>query len=298
MGTPQFAVPTLMEIAGHGIEVAAVYTQPPRPAGRGLDERRSPVHEAAVALGLTVRHPPRLSGEAEAIAALEPDALVVVAYGLILPEAVLSAAPLGAYNLHASLLPRWRGAAPVARAIMAGDAETGVCVMGMEKGLDTGPVAMVERTPIAPGESAGDLAERLSRLGADLMVRALGGLQRGALTLTPQPEEGATYAAKIDKAEAAIDFGRPAHEVANLIHGLNPMPGAHTLAAGERLKVWRAAVEPGGQGAPGTLLDDELTIACAKGAVRLTEVQRPGKGRVDAAAYRRGARLATGDRLG
>ncbi len=302
MGTPQFAVPTLMEIIGQGHDVAAVYTQPPRPAGRrGLDETKSPVHEAAEALGLDVRHPASsLKDRAEEIAALEADALVVVAYGLILPQAVLDAAEYGAFNVHASLLPRWRGAAPVARAIMAGDAQTGVAVMKMEAGLDTGPVAMEERVAIAPQETAGELTERLARLGADLMGRALGGLQRGALTFTPQAEAGATYAKKIDKGEAAIDFAAPAAAVRAHIHGLSPWPGAHaTLEIGgkpERLKVLRAE-EVAGEGAPGTILDGDLTVACGTGAVRLTRVQRPGKGAVDAADFLRGARVEAGTRF-
>ncbi|MBJ3777404.1 methionyl-tRNA formyltransferase [Acuticoccus mangrovi] len=301
MGTPPFAVPTLMEIVGQGHEICAVYTQPPRPAGRGMAERRSAVHEAADALGIEVRHPTSLREEAGAIAALEADAAVVVAYGLLLPESVLQATRLGAFNVHASLLPRWRGAAPVARAIMAGDAETGVCVMKMEKGLDTGPVAMVERVAIGPDDTAGELTERLSRLGADLMGRALGGLERGALTLEKQPVEGATYANKIDKAEAVIDFDASAEAVRNHIHGLNPMPGAHTtMRVGdktERLKILNVVVVDG-EGEPGTVLDDRLTIACAVGAIRPTRVQRAGKGPVDTDAFLRGARIAVGDRFG
>ncbi|WP_420391800.1 methionyl-tRNA formyltransferase [Acuticoccus sp.] len=301
MGTPPFAVPTLMEAVGQGHEVAAVYTQPPRPAGRGMAERRSAVHDAAAALGIEVRHPVRLAGELEPLAALQPDALVVVAYGLILPEPVLGAAPLGAWNVHASLLPRWRGAAPIARAVIAGDLETGVAVMRMEAGLDTGPVAMMEATPIAPHETAGDLAERLARLGADLMARALGGLERGALTVTPQPEDGVTYAHKIDKAEARIDFAGDAASVRGHVHGLNPMPGAWTTLAlsgrEERLKVLRVVVAEG-EGEPGTVLDDALTVACGAGAVRLLEVQRAGKAPVDAAAFLRGASVPAGTRLG
>lgn len=301
MGTPDFAVPTLMEIVGQGHEVVAVYTQPPRPAGRrGLGETKSPVHEAAEALGIPVHHPVSLKDRAGEIEALGADALVVVAYGLLLPQTVLDAAPLGAYNVHASLLPRWRGAAPIARAIMAGDAETGVGVMKMEAGLDTGPVAMEERIAIHPDDTAGELTERLARLGADLMGRALGGLERGALTLTPQDAEGATYARKIDKAEAAIDFTRPAAAVCAHIHGLSPWPGAHgTLAiAGkaERLKVLRATIAAG-NGAPGTVLDDALTVACGEGAVRLLRVQRAGKSAVDAADFLRGARVGAGDRF-
>jgi len=300
MGTPPFAVPTLMEIAGQGHEIVAVYTQPPRPAGRGMGDRKSAVHEAAEALAIDVRHPETLKGRAEEIEALDADVAVVAAYGLILPRAVLDATRLGAFNVHASLLPRWRGAAPVARAIMAGDAETGVSIMKMEPGLDTGPVAMMERVPIRPDDTAGDLTERLARLGADLMVRALGGLERGALDLVPQPDDGVTYAHKIDKAEARIDFFRPAAEVRNHIHGLNPMPGAWAsldiAGAPERIKVLRAAVVEG-KGEPGTILDGALAVACGEGAVRLLKVQRAGKGPVDADAFLRGARVSAGDRF-
>jgi methionyl-tRNA formyltransferase len=301
MGTPHFAVPTLMEIVGRGHEVAAVYTQPPRPAGRGMGERKSAVHEAAEALALDVRHPGTLKGEAPAIEALEADVAVVAAYGLLLPQAVLDATRLGAYNVHASLLPRWRGAAPVARAIMAGDTETGVSIMKMEKGLDTGPVAMMEKTPIDPDETAGELTERLARLGADVMVRALGGLERDAITLQEQPREGVTYAAKIDKAEAAIDFAEGADAVRRHINGLSPVPGAHaSLSIGgkpERVKVLRAT-RGEGDGAPGTILDEHLTVACGEGAVRLVQVQRAGKGPMDADAFVRGARVSPGDRFG
>lgn len=298
MGTPDFAVPTLMEIAGQGYEVAAVYTQPPRPAGRrGLDERKSAVHEAAEALGIEVRHPVSLKDRADEIKDLAPDVLVVVAYGLILPPAVLDAAPMGAFNVHASLLPRWRGAAPVARAIMAGDTETGVAVMQMEAGLDTGPVAMEERVPIGPTDTAGELAERLSRLGGDLMVRALGALSRGGLALRPQSGAGITYAHKIDKAEAAIDFSKDAEAVRAHIHGLSPWPGAFAMleVAGkpERIKVLFAQTVPG-DGVPGTVLDDQLTVACGRGAVRLLKVQRAGKGVVTADEFLRGARVGAG----
>ncbi|MEM8852615.1 MAG: methionyl-tRNA formyltransferase [Pseudomonadota bacterium] len=303
MGTPDFAVPTLMELAGQGYDVAAVYTQPPRPRGRrGLKDEPSPVHKAALALGLEVRHPLNFKSE-EALAEVEAvgaDAIIVVAYGLILPERVLHAAKEGALNVHASLLPRWRGAAPIARAIMAGDAHTGVAVMAMEKGLDTGPVAMVERIDIAPTDTAGDLTDRLARLGADLMVRALGGVARGQLVFQPQPTEGITYAQKIDKGEAAIDFRQPAEVVRNHIHGLSPWPGAHATLqiAGkeERIKVFRAEAVAG-EGEPGILLDDRLTVACQSGAVRFLEVQRAGKSAVSAAQFLQGARIAPGARF-
>ncbi len=307
-GTPDFAVPTLTEITGQGHEVAAVYTQPPRAAGRGMGERKSPVHQVAEQFGIPVMTPARLKaeGEAERFAALAPDVGVIVAYGQILPKSFLDAPPHGCLNLHGSLLPRWRGAAPVARAIMAGDAETGVMVMRMEEGLDTGPVAMSERVAIAPDATAGELSSQLSLLGADLMVRALAALSRGVLGFTPQAEDGVTYAKKIDKGETRIDWSRPADEVHNHIRGLSPDPGAWFEAdlgkQPERIKVLRSSLVaadppplvPGWShdfGAPpGTVLDDQLTIACGSGAVRLTDVQRPGKGPVKAAEFLRGLR--------
>ncbi|MEM8664946.1 MAG: methionyl-tRNA formyltransferase [Pseudomonadota bacterium] len=300
MGTPDFAVPTLMEIVGQGHEVAAVYTQPPRRAGRGMDERKSAVHEAAEALGLDVHTPVSLKDRAGEIAAVDADVIVVVAYGLILPQAVLDAAEHGAYNVHGSILPRWRGAAPVARAIMAGDTQTGVAVMKMEAGLDTGPVAMEEPIKIAPTDTAGDLTERLARLGGDLMGRALGGLARGSLTLTPQPDEGVTYAHKIQKAEAAVDFSKPATAVRNHIHGLSPWPGAfgtiRLAGKPERLKLLEAEVVDG-EGAPGALIGDDLSVACGDGAIRLLRVQRAGKGAVTVDEFLRGARLDEGARF-
>ncbi|MEM6849953.1 MAG: methionyl-tRNA formyltransferase [Pseudomonadota bacterium] len=300
MGTPDFSLPTLMEIVGQGHEIVAVYTQPPRPAGRGMAERRSAVHDAADALMVDVRTPKTLRDD-EALAALEAlqaDVLVVIAYGLLLPQRALNAAETGAFNVHASLLPRWRGAAPIHRAIMAGDTETGVAIMKMEAGLDTGPVAMVERVPIRPDDTAGEMTGTLSRLGADLMGRALGALERGTLSLEAQPEVGVTYAKKIDKAEAAIDFGQPAEMVRAHIHGLSPWPGAHTtLPGGERLKVLRAEVLDG-SGAPGGVLVPDLTVACGEGALRLTRVQRAGKGPMAADEFLRGAQLPVGAILG
>ncbi len=292
-GTPDFAVPTLTEIVGQGHEVVAVYSQPPRAAGRGMAERKSPVHEVADGFGLPVFTPVTLKSdrEAEHFAGLEPDIGVAVAYGLILPEPILRAPPLGCLNLHASLLPRWRGAAPVARAVMAGDAETGVMVMQMEAGLDTGPVAMSERVAIGADETAGELADRLARLGADLMVRALSAAGRAALDLTPQPEEGVTYARKIDKAEARIDWSRPGRDVHNHIRGLSPWPGAWFEAdlgnGSERVKALRATLAES-SGAPGALVGEGLTIACGEGAVRLTRVQRAGKQAADADEFLRG----------
>jgi len=294
-GTPAFAVPTLSEIVGHSHEVVAVYTQPPRAAGRGMAERRSPIHETAARFGLPVFTPERLKveGEAERFAALGIDAGVVVAYGQILPRAFLDAPANGCLNLHASLLPRWRGAAPIARAIMAGDAETGVMVMRMEVGLDTGPIAMSERLPILSDSTAGELTERLATLGADLMVRALAALSRGGLSFVPQAADGVTYATKLDKGETRIDWARPAADVHNHIRGLSPEPGAWFEVdlgkAPERIKVLRSQLAEGA-GVPGTVLDGELTVACSRGAVRLIQIQRAGKQPVTAAEFLRGLR--------
>ena len=302
MGTPAFAVPTLTEIIGQGHEVAAVYTQPPRPAGRGMAERRSPVHETAGRFGIPVRTPVTLktADEVAAFSALAPEVGVIVAYGRILPQAFLDIPPNGCLNLHGSLLPRWRGAAPIERAIMAGDAETGVMVMRMEAGLDTGPVAMAERMAVGPDATAGEVTDRLSRLGADLMARGLGALSRGVLSFTPQVEAAATYARKIEKSETRIDWSRPAAEVHNHIRGLSPDPGAWfeaDLGKGkERVKVLRSTLASG-SGEPGTVLDQSLTIACATGAVRLLELQRAGRQPLKAADFLRGASLAAGTRL-
>ena len=267
MGTPDFAVPTLIEIVGRGHEIVAVSTRAAKPAGRrGLDLTPSPVEREARRFALPVLTPTTLrSADAEGIARGHgADVAVIVAYGLILPKPILEAWPLGAFNLHASLLPRWRGAAPINRAIMAGDAETGVMVMKMEEGLDTGAVAMAERMPIPADATAGDLHDRLARLGADLMVRALGAIERGTLTLTPQPEAGVTYARKIGKDETRISWERPWQEVQDHIRGLSPFPGAWFEIAGEgaRVKVLRST-RGEGTGMPGTVLDDQLTVACA-----------------------------------
>jgi methionyl-tRNA formyltransferase len=302
MGTPDFALPTLVEILGRGQEVVAVYTRASKPGGRrGLDLVPSPVEREARRFGLNVLTPASLrSAEAEgSMRAHGADLAVVVAYGLILPKPILDVFPLGAFNLHASLLPRWCGAAPINRAIMAGDAETGVMVMRMEEGLDTGPIAMAERVPIDPDATAGDLHDRLAPLGADLMVRALGALERGSLTLTPQPEVGATYAPKIDKNETRIDWGRPWRDVHNHIRGLSPFPGAWCEIAGEggRIKVLRTT-RGEGRGVPGTVLDDQLTVACAEGAVRILELQRAGRQAMKAHEFLRGSRIAAGTRLG
>lgn len=275
MGTPAFSVPALEALVAAGHEIAAVYTQPPRPAGRGQSLRPSDVHRRAETLGLPVRHPASLrTPEAQAeFAALEADAAVVVAYGLILPQPVLDAPRMGCLNIHASLLPRWRGAAPIHRAVMAGDAETGVCIMRMEAGLDTGPVLLREAIPIGLSDTTGDLHDRLADLGARMVVAALDRLPD--LVPVPQPVDGVTYAAKIDKAEARIDWARPAEEIARQIRGLSPFPGAWCLAGEERVKLLRAEAVPG-EGAPGEVLGG-LTVACGTGAVAVTEVQREGK---------------------
>lgn len=299
MGTPDFAVPVLSEIIAAGHDVVAVYSQPPRPAGRGMAERKSPVHVFAEAAAIPVLTPVSLrSAEAQqAFAAHRADVAVVVAYGLILPKPILDAPSHGCLNLHGSALPRWRGAAPIQRAIMAGDTETAVMVMQMEEGLDTGPVCLAERVPIGPDMTAGELHDALSQRGASLMVRALAALERGSLGKTPQPAHGVTYAAKIDKAEAQLDFSRPARELHNLIRGLSPFPGAwFELGAGsrrERIKVLRAALADG-EGPAGEIIDDQLTIACGSGALRLVEVQRAGRKPMQAAEFLRGVELRRG----
>jgi methionyl-tRNA formyltransferase len=293
MGTPEFSVPTLTEIVSSGHEVVACYTRAPKPAGRGQAERKSPVHEAAEGFGIPVFTPRSLKGEAEQIifASHDADVAVVVAYGLLLPKPILEAPQLGCLNLHGSLLPRWRGAAPIQRAVMAGDAQTGVMVMQMEEGLDTGPVAVGEVIPIGPEMTAGELHDQMMRVGADLMGRALAALERGSLDFTPQPEDGAVYARKIEKAESRIDWSRPAAEVHNHIRGLSPFPGAwfEIELGGKpvRVKALRSSLAEG-SGMPGALLRD-LTIACGNGAVRLTQVQREGKSAMDAATFLRGA---------
>ncbi len=300
MGTPDFAAPVLSELVGQGHEIVGVYTRAPKPAGRrGLELTRTPVHQLAEGFNLPVFTPRSFRDEAtvDAFAELEPDAAIVVAYGLILPTAALEVPALGCLNLHASLLPRWRGAAPIQRAVMAGDAETGVMVMRMEEGLDTGPVAMAEKVTIGPDETAGELHDRLQVIGADLMGRAVAALSRDALTFRPQSEDGAVYASKIEKAEARIDWSRPAREVHDRIRGLSPFPGAWFDFNGERVKVLRSGLAEGA-GAPGELLDDRLAVACGEGAVRFSLVQRAGKLPVDAGAFLNGARLARGDRLG
>lgn len=293
MGTPDFAVPALRALAAHH-QVVAVYSQPPRPAGRGQKERPSAVHTAAVALGLPVRHPLNFRDPADvaAFAALGADVAVVVAYGLILPQTLLDAPRHGCLNIHASLLPRWRGAAPIHRAIMAGDAQTGVAIMQMAAGLDTGPVLLQAATPIGPTDTTGDLHDRLSAMGGDLILRALD--QITTLPRTPQASDGVTYAHKIDKAEARIDWTRPAPEIDRQIRGLSPFPGAWCLIGSERLKLLRARLSKG-DAAPGTRLDG-LTIACGSGAVDIMTAQREGKRPMQAEELLRG--LVLPDRLG
>ena len=295
MGTPGFSVPALDALVGAGHEVACVYSQPPRPAGRGKKPRPSPVQARAEALGLPVRHPASLkTEEARAdFAALGAEAAVVVAYGLILPQPVLEAPARGCLNIHASLLPRWRGAAPIHRAVMAGDAETGICIMAMEAGLDTGPVLLREAVPIGPEDTTGDLHDRLAALGGRLIVEALERIDE--LEPKPQPGEGATYARKIDKAEARIDWAAPAGEVGRLIRGLSPFPGAWGEMAGARVKCLRARAVAG-SGTPGEVLraDTVLTVACGTGAVEITRLQREGKGAQDSESFLRGFGVPAG----
>jgi methionyl-tRNA formyltransferase len=296
MGTPDFAVPTLLELVAHGHEIAAVYTRAAKPAGRGMKLQPTPVEQEARRLGIPVMTPTTLkTPEAlEAFRAHGADAAVVVAYGMILPQAILDTPKLGCFNLHASLLPRWRGAAPINRAIMAGDAETGVMVMRMDAGLDTGDVAMAERIAITDAMTASDLHDALAQLGGDLMVRAIGALERGKLQLTRQSEEGVSYAAKIDKAEARIDWSKPARAVLRHVHGLSPFPGAWCEMPIEgqavRVKILRCAMAAGA-GEAGELLDDHLGFACGEGAIRVLELQRAGKAPMKAEEFLRGTPL-------
>ncbi|BCG91803.1 methionyl-tRNA formyltransferase [Mesorhizobium sp. 131-2-1] len=303
MGTPEFSVPTLRAIAEAGHEIVAVYTQPPRAAGRrGLELTPSPVQREAERLGVEVRSPTSLKSEAEqrAFADLRADVAVVVAYGLLLPKAILEATRLGCLNGHASLLPRWRGAAPIQRAIMAGDAETGMMVMRMEEGLDTGPVALLEKCAIEPDMTAGELHDRLMAIGASLMVQALAQLGINCLTFAQQATVGVTYARKIDKSETRVDWTRPAGEVHNHIRGLSPFPGAwcEVEIGGrmERLKLLRSTLSDG-VGESGGILDDRLTVACGAGAIRLVEVQRAGGRPAAAQEFLRGAKIEKGTKL-
>jgi methionyl-tRNA formyltransferase len=303
MGTPDFAVPTLVAIVARGHDVAAVFTRASQPAGRGMELRPSPVEREARRLGIAVLTPNTLrSAEAQdALRAHSADAAVVVAYGLILPRPILDAPRFGCFNLHASALPRWRGAAPINRAIMAGDVETGVVVMQMAEGLDTGPVAMTTRIAIGPDMTAGELHDELARRGADLMVGALDALEHGSLDLTPQPQEGVTYAAKVDKSETRIDWTRPWKAVHDHCRGLSPHPGAwfelpESGALPARVKVLRTS-RGAGAATPGTVIDDKLTVACGDGAVRILELQRAGRQPMGAKEFLRGTPLAIGTRL-
>ncbi len=303
MGTPDFAVPTLSALVGHGHEIAACYTRAPAPAGRGMALRLSPVHEAANRFGIPVLTPSTLKTD-EAVAEFkshEADVAVVVAYGMILPKAILDVPQLGCLNLHASLLPRWRGAAPIQRAIMAGDSETGVAVMKMAEGLDTGPVGMIEKLIITPNLTAGEAHDRLSVLGADLMIRAIAALSRGGLTFIEQSEDGIEYAKKLTNDECRIDWSQSAVQIHNQVRGLSPFPGAFTMAdfgkGPERLKILRTdLLHESGQ--PGHVLDEHLTIACGTGSLRISELQRAGSKPMSAKEFLRGSPLAVGTVIG
>ena len=295
MGTPDFSVGALAALIEAGHEVACVYSQPPRPAGRGKKDRPSPVHAFAAERGIEVRHPVSLRDEAEqaAFTALGLDIAVVAAYGLILPKAFLEAPRHGCLNIHASLLPRWRGAAPIQRAILAGDRISGVTIMRMDKGLDTGPMLLRESATIGPKTSAGKLHDELAAMGARMIVEALAKLEAGKLEETPQPDEGVTYAAKIDKAETRIDWARPATEIERQLRAFAPAPGAWFELDGERIRALAGTVA-NGRAKPGTTLDDALTVACGEGAIRLDVVQRAGKGAMEAAAFLRGRAVPAG----
>ena len=302
MGTPDFAVPVLAEIVGQGHEVVGVYTRAPAQAGRGMEMRPSPVHQAATRFGLPVHTPKNFRAEDEctALAALAPDLIVVVAYGVILPQRILDIPPLGCVNVHASLLPRWRGAAPIQRAIMAGDTETGIAIMKMEAGLDTGPVGMIEKVTITPDMNAGELHDLLSRRGADALGRSLAALSRGMLAFTPQPDEGITYAHKINNEEARMDWTLPAQSLHNHVRGLSPFPGAFCMMDGakgpERLKILRTTMATGA-GQPGEVLNQHGLIACGEGALRLLEVQKSGAKPMKIDEFLRGFALPPGTLL-
>ena len=298
MGSPDFAVPTLEAIISAGHDVACVYSQPPRPAGRGKELRQTAVHVAAAKHGIDVRTPLNFKAQddRDAFAALQLDVAVVVAYGLLLPKAILDAPRLGCFNLHGSILPRWRGAAPIHRAVMAGDTLTGVQVMKMEIGLDTGPVMLTATTPISESDTTGDVHDRLSVLGAGLMVEALAALEAGPIVLEQQSSDGVTVAPKVSATEARIDWTLPGEQVAARIRGMSPFPGAWFELDGQRIKVLHALADTGA-GEPGTAIDDALKIACGSGAVRLTRLQRAGKGQVTADAFQRGAGIPKGRML-
>ena len=298
LGSPDFAVPVLEAILAAGHDVVCVYSQPPRPAGRGKELRKTVVHELAERHGIEVRTPVNFKAatDREAFGALKLDVAVVVAYGLLLPRAILDMPRLGCFNLHGSILPRWRGAAPIHRAVMSGDTVTGVQVMKMEAGLDTGPVMLTATTPITEDDTTGDVHDRLAILGADLMVKALAELEAGPVELATQAEDGVTIAAKVSPAEAKIDWTKPASKVAAHVRGLSPFPGAWFEMDGQRIKALHAKAETG-SAEPGIVLDDMLLVACSEGAVRLTRLQRAGKGQMTADEFQRGARIAKGRRL-
>lgn len=299
MGTPDFAVPALQALAQAGHDVLAVYCQPPKPAGRGHQIQKTPVHLAAEALGIPVQTPKSLrpADEAAKLAALAPDAIVVAAYGLILPQSVLDIPRLGCLNIHGSLLPRWRGAAPIHRALLAGDQKTGITIMRMEAGLDTGPMYIKDSVPLTDTTTAQDLHDALAAMGARLIVTALDGVAEGSLTPTPQPDEGACYAAKLTKADGVMDFRQPAEVLARQVRALNPWPGAYFhMPDGQTVKVL-AAEKTDETGAPGCLLDDQLTVACGTGALRLLSVQKAGKNKMAGDAFLRGERLEPGTQM-
>lgn len=298
MGSPDFAVTTLAALMEAGHQILCVYAQPPRAAGRGHHAQPTPVHAFAAERGLSVRTPRSLKGEAEqrAFAELHADAAVVAAYGLILPAPVLAAPRLGCFNVHASLLPRWRGAAPIQRALLAGDAETGVTIMQMDAGLDTGPMLLSRSVPVGPETTAAALHDVLAALGAELMVAALDGIAAGALRPEPQPETGVTYAAKLTREEGELDWRKPAVVLERQVRAFEPWPGAWFAHAGERIKVRRAELAEGA-GASGVVLDERLTVACGEGALRPLVLQRPGRAAMDAAAFLRGYALPAGCRL-
>jgi len=300
MGTPEFAVPSLTALIAAGHDVVGVYTQPPRPAGRGKKPRSTPVHAAADQHGIAVRTPETLRSaeEQDVLSALGADAIVVVAYGLILPKAALDVPRLGCLNVHASLLPRWRGAAPIQRALLAGDTETGISIMLLDEGLDTGPVVLQHAIDIAPGETAGTLHDRLADLGAALIVQALAGVSAGRLAAMDQRDGRATYARKIGRSEAEIDWGRSAQEIDRQVRALAPSPGAWFRHGAERVKVLACMIATGESGNPGEVLDDRLTIACGAGALRLQRLQREGRKAMDTDAFLRGQALPPGTRLG
>lgn len=299
MGTPDFAVPALRALHAAGHEIAAVYCQPPKPSGRGQEVHKTPVHRAAEELGLVVFTPKSLRGAEEqaALAALAPDVIVVAAYGLILPQAVLDIPRLGCINIHGSLLPRWRGAAPIHRAILAGDSETGITIMMMEAGLDTGPMLLKGVLPITSETTAQTLHDAMAVLGADLIVTALNDLAAGKLKAQPQPDEGATYAAKLTREDGVIDWQKPAAEIERQVRALNPWPSCVLTLQGEAIKLLKSEVRDDLSGEAGTLLDKEFTVACGQGALRLTLVQRAGKKPTDGASLLRGLRLDVGSRI-